>query len=133
TGAGARPGSGRGSGAGTRPASGAASRTPARGSAGAASAYAQPPYQAATLDTRGDLGMPRSTVYISVVMIVVIVVLVAMLLLEMFAQPSATPGRGLRLPAGSLDSGGSSMSGPAQTFDLPGSSAEPGLSSPRGR
>ena len=90
SGAGARPGAGGGTGAG--PAAG--------GPSAGASAGTQPAYQTTTFDTRGDMVLPRSTVYVSVVMIVVIVVLIVMLLLDFLAGSPTTPTRILRPPAG---------------------------------
>jgi len=117
--------------AGARP-GGRATAGP-QGAASAASSSAST-YQPSAFDARGDMVLPRSTVYISVVMVVVIVVLLVMLMVEYLADGPAIPGRGIRVPAGILNtSGGTSSSGPSWSFDLPGPSAEPGLSQPRSR
>jgi len=129
SGAGARPGAGAGPASGSGAAGG--------GPAGASASVAQSAYQSSLFDTRGEMVLPRSTVYVSVVMIVVIVVLIVMLMMEYLADGTSTPTRTIRTPAGILNTGGSSASAPAPgatwTFNLSGPSAEPGLSQPRTR
>jgi hypothetical protein len=128
-GAGARPGSG------ARATTGAGSGAPDGPSSSGAAASGQPAYQASIFDTRGNLVLPRSAIYVSVVMVVIIVVLIVMLLMDFLAEAPNTPDRPIRPPSGVLNTGrpSSSSSAPTWTFDLSGPSAEPGLSPPRTR
>lgn len=67
------------------------------GSAAASTAAPQPQYQTTIFDAGGNMMLPRSAVYVSLVMVTVILALVAWLILDTMAQrPSVAP----RFPQG---------------------------------
>lgn len=129
SGAGARPGAAGGAGAAT-PAGGGPSATPA----GAAAARGAATYRAAAFDARGEVALPRTTIYVAVVMAVVILVLVAMLLLEYLGSSGGLPSRSIRTPVGAIDGVRTvAVAAAPPAFRAAGPVPEPGLSSPRSR
>ena len=122
------PAAGTGTGAGS-PRTGAAPAGARAGAGSASGASSASAYQPTMFDGRSDMVLPRSTVYVSVVMVIVIVVLLVLLMLEYLANSPVSPSP-VRTPAGYQQP---ASSAPSWSFDLSGPSVEPGLSPPRSR
>ena len=110
----------RASAAGPRPAASTVSV-----GAATASASAAPVYQTTIFDTRGEMMMPRSALYLALLTVVAIVALVTWLVLDTLAQ---RPGSPLRLPPTYDEMRSGHLPTSPWQYEPLGGSAEPGLS-----